>query len=60
MQHPFTECCNGHGYKTPNCNLHVTQEGEIGIIHKNENIEEQASQVNVVKRSGSGMISDSN
>ena len=58
MQYSFAEFCNGYGYKTPNFNLHVTQEGGIGIIHKNKNVEEQASQINVVKRSGSGMISD--
>ena len=38
----------------------MSQEGGIGIIHKNKNVEEQASQVNVVKRSESGMISDPN
>ena len=38
----------------------MSQEGGIGIIHKNNNAEEQASQVNVVKRSESGMISDPN
>ena len=38
----------------------MSQEGRIGIIHKNNNAEEQASQVNVVKRSESGMISGPN
>ena len=36
----------------------MSQKVGIGIIHKNMNAEEQASQVNVVKRSESGMISD--
>jgi len=36
----------------------MAQEGGIGIIHKNMNAEEQATQVKVVKRSESGMISD--
>lgn len=36
----------------------MAQEGGIGIIHKNMNAEEQAKQVNLVKRSESGMISD--
>ncbi len=38
----------------------MSQEGGIGIIYKNKNVEEQASQVNVVKRTESGMISDPN
>ena len=38
----------------------MSQEGGIGIIHKNKKVEEQASQINVVKRSESGMISDPN
>ena len=38
----------------------MAQEGGIGIIHKNMNAEEQASQVKMVKRSESGMISDPN
>ena len=38
----------------------MAQEGGLGIIHKNMNAEEQASQVNVVKRSESGVISDPN
>ena len=36
----------------------LAQEGGIGIIHKNMSAEEQATQVNLVKRSESGMISD--
>ena len=36
----------------------MAQEGGIGIIHKNMSAEEQATQVNLVKRSESGMISD--
>ena len=38
----------------------MSQEGEIGIIHKNMNVEEQASEVKMVKLSESGMISDPN
>ena len=38
----------------------MSQEGGIGIIHKNKNVEEQASQINVVKRSESSMISGPN
>ena len=38
----------------------MSQEVGIGIIHKNKNVEEQASQVNVVKQSESGMISGPN
>ena len=36
----------------------MAQEGGIGIIHKNMTAEEQAAQVNLVKHSESGMISD--
>ena len=42
-------------HKTAIC---MAQEGGIGIIHKNMTAEEQAAQVNLVKRSESGMISD--
>ncbi|MDH4120274.1 MAG: IMP dehydrogenase [Deltaproteobacteria bacterium] len=42
-------------YRTAIC---MAQEGGIGIIHKNLTIEEQARQVDLVKRSESGMISD--
>ena len=42
-------------HKTAIC---MAQEGGIGIIHKNMSAEEQATQVNLVKRSESGMISD--
>ena len=38
----------------------MTQEGGLGIIHKYMNAEEQASQVKMVKRSESGMISGPN
>ena len=34
----------------------MAQQGGIGIIHKNLSIEEQASEVDRVKRSESGMI----
>ena len=44
-------------YQTAIC---MSQEGGIGIIHKNKNVEEQASQVNVIKRTESSMISDPN
>ena len=36
----------------------MAQEGGLGVIHKNLSIEEQASQVNLVKRSESGMITN--
>ncbi len=36
----------------------LAQEGGIGIIHKNMSIEEQAAEVDKVKRSESGMISN--
>ena len=36
----------------------MAQEGGLGVIHKNLSIEEQASQVNRVKRSESGMITN--
>lgn len=36
----------------------MAREGGIGIIHKNLSIEDQASEVNVVKKSESGMISN--
>ena len=36
----------------------IAQEGGIGIIHKNFSVEEQASQVNRVKKFASGIISD--
>ena len=36
----------------------MAQEGGIGVIHKNLSIEEQASEVAMVKRSESGMIVD--
>ena len=42
-------------HKTAIC---MAQEDEIGIIHKNMTAEEQAAQVNLVKRSESGMISN--
>src|SRR5574344_176713 len=34
----------------------VAREGGIGVIHKNMSIEEQAKQVQIVKRSENGMI----
>jgi len=34
----------------------IAREGGIGILHKNMNVEEQASNVDIVKRSESGMI----
>lgn len=34
----------------------IAREGGIGVIHKNMSIEEQAEQVDIVKRSESGMI----
>ena len=36
----------------------IAQEGGMGIIHKNVGSKDQARQVNLVKRSESGMISD--
>jgi IMP dehydrogenase len=36
----------------------IARVGGLGFIHKNMTIEEQASQVNKVKRSENGMISD--
>lgn len=36
----------------------MARQGGIGILHRNLSIEEQASQVRVVKRSESGMVSD--
>ncbi len=36
----------------------MAQEGGLGVIHKNMSIADQAMQVNLVKRSESGMISD--
>ena len=36
----------------------LARQGGIGIIHKNMSIEEQAHQVDIVKRNESGMISD--
>jgi IMP dehydrogenase len=42
-------------YRTAIC---MAQEGGIGIIHKNLSIEEQAAQVDLVKRSESGMINN--
>lgn len=36
----------------------MAREGGIGIIHKNLSIEEQANEVNIVKKSESGMISN--
>ena len=36
----------------------IAREGGLGFIHKNMSIEEQAHQVDIVKRSESGMISD--
>ena len=36
----------------------MAQEGGIGIIHKNMTADDQATQVKMVKRSESGMISD--
>ena len=42
-------------YRTAIC---IAQEGGLGIIHKNMSIEDQAIQVDLVKRSESGMISN--
>ena len=36
----------------------LAQQGGIGVIHKNLSIEEQAEEVDKVKRSESGMIVD--
>ncbi len=36
----------------------IAREGGIGVIHKNMTIDEQAKQVNIVKRAENGMISD--
>ena len=36
----------------------IAREGGIGIVHKNMSIEEQASQVDKVKRSEHGVITD--
>jgi len=36
----------------------MAREGGIGIIHKNLSVEEQATEVNIVKKSESGMISN--
>src|SRR6478752_10663054 len=38
--------------------ISIAREGGLGILHRNLSIEEQASQVDRVKRSESGMISD--
>ena len=42
-------------YRTAIC---MAQEGGLGVIHKNMSIEEQALQVDMVKRSVSGMITN--
>src|SRR6187401_213224 len=36
----------------------MAREGGIGVLHRNLSIEEQAHQVDLVKRSESGMVSD--
>ena len=36
----------------------IAREGGIGVIHKNMTIEQQAKQVNIVKRAENGMIFD--
>ena len=38
--------------------ISMAQEGGLGVIHKNMSVDEQAAQVDRVKRSESGMISD--
>ena len=38
--------------------VYKRQEGGLGFIHKNMSIEEQANQVDIVKRNESGMISN--
>ena len=42
-------------YRTAIC---LAQEGGVGIIHKNMSIEQQAREVDLVKRSESGMITN--
>lgn len=65
-----TELCEGIKLNIPllsasmdtvtECNLAIAmaREGGLGIIHKNMSIEEQASQVDKVKRSEHGVITD--
>jgi IMP dehydrogenase len=36
----------------------LAQEGGLGIVHKNSTIEQQAAEIDKVKRSEAGMISD--
>ena len=65
-----TEVCRGISLNIPflsaamdtvteaNLAISLAQEGGIGVIHKNLSIEEQASEVDHVKRSEAGMIVD--
>ena len=48
-----------HGYRHRiQLAIAIAQEGGIGIIHKNFSVDDQASQVNRVKKFASGIISD--
>ena len=60
MQHPFYLVLQWTRLQNTKLQSACHRKGGIGIIHKNNNAEEQVSQVNVVKRSESSMISDPN